>query len=75
MYPHKFLTKNIFYVASVKKIKICPVNSHMFIHKFDFFIRDTKKFFLSKNWRVNIVCPDIYEKNLFQFFDILKYIF
>jgi hypothetical protein len=65
MSPHKFLTKRTFYVASVKKTKICPVNSHMFIQKFVFFYRTQKIFFFSKNLYMNIVCPDVHEKNLF----------
>jgi hypothetical protein len=40
--PHKFLTKKNILCDIGKKEKICPVNSHMFIYKFVFFIYDTK---------------------------------
>jgi hypothetical protein len=68
MSPHKFLTKRIFYVASVKKTKICPVNSHMFIYKFVFLYGTQKLFFLFENLYVNIICLDVHAKFSFQFF-------
>jgi hypothetical protein len=40
--PHKFLTKKNILCDIGKKEKICPVNSHMFIYKFVFFIYDKK---------------------------------
>jgi hypothetical protein len=65
--------KVTFYVASGKKTKICPVNSHMLIHKFVLFIPETKnvlfyEFFLR-------VCPDVYANFCSGVFDILKYVF
>jgi hypothetical protein len=55
-------------VASVKKTKIYPVNSHMYIQNLSFLYRTQKMFFFSKIFCMNIVCLDVHEIFLFQIF-------
>jgi hypothetical protein len=75
MFSHKFLRKKNILCGLGKKTKECPVNNHMFIHKFIFFIRDIENVIFPKNLCANIVYLNVHVKILFQFFfNILKFV-